>query len=102
MNDNVEEEVKQENELPQEDYGKQELPRSFIQVMFADMGSVIMPTPPIVNCTSLQALAFAEYLKIMAEASVKLEHNKVAEEKQRVENRKKILVPGINESELLQ
>jgi len=38
----------------------------------------------------------------MAEAGVKLEHNKVAEEKQRVENRKKILVPGINESELLQ
>ena len=98
MNDNVE--VKQEVENPQTD--EVVVPKSFIQVVFAEIGSVIMPTPPIINCTALQALAFAEYLRIMAESGVKQEHNRIVQAEQQVKERKKILVPGLSDSDLLQ
>ena len=98
MNDNVE--VKQEVENTQTD--EVVAPKSFIQVVFAEIGSVIMPTPPIINCTALQALAFAEYLRIMAESGVKQEHNRIVQAEQQVKDRKKILVPGLSDSDLLQ
>ena len=78
-----------------------EQPKSFIQVIFEDVGSVLMPIPPIINATPLQVLACAEYLHIIGESGLLQEHNRKMQEEQRVMERKKIIVPGMNDEELM-
>ena len=79
-----------------EDMDEQNKPKSFIQIVFADVGNVFFDMQ-IDGVVPLQFLAVAEYLRILGEAGIARQETQRAQETQR----KKIMVPGMNDEELM-
>ena len=75
---------------------EQEKPKSFIQIIFVDVGSVVF-SAQVDGVVPLQFLAIAEYFRIMGEVGIARQEQQKAQEMQR----NKIAVPGVSNEELL-
>lgn len=71
-----------------------ELPKSFVQIVFADVGSVVMVNQQI-QATPMQVLALAEYLQFIGKNGLMQEYHKQQEEMQQKAQQNKILTPGM-------
>ena len=71
---------------------EQEKPKSFIQIIFSDVGSVVFSAQED-GVVPLQFLAIAEYFRIMGEVGIARQ--------EREAQRNKIAVPGVSNEELL-
>lgn len=74
---------------------QKEAPKSFIQVVFSDVGSVLFDMQ-VDGVVPLQFLALGDYLRMLGEAGIARQEA----QRSQVAQRNKIVVPGMNDEEL--